>query len=179
MKILVFTDGTVLVFLSGANLSREETVQLSQKAVTEANASSSEVPKGSVYDFASYVPIGHAVDKLAGWKKQGAVIYYLTSRRTKEEVDAISRVLQTYDFPDSLNLLYRKQGEEYKDVAEKLMPDILIEDDCESIGGEKEMTYTHLSDDTKVKVHSVTVKEFSGIDYLPHNVNQLKTYMMV
>jgi len=185
MTILVFTEGTILVFLSGKNVPREKVVRLSQiaarmKILENMKAAiaipRTSLPKGAVYDFVSYIPIGSAVEKLTSWKKQGATIYYLSSRQVKEEINAIKNVLQTYRFPDCQNLSYRKQGEDYKDVAEKLMPDILIEDDCESIGGEKEMTYTHMRDDAKARVHSVTIKEFSGIDDLPDSLSQLKTY---
>ena len=51
-------------------------------------------------------------------------------------------------------------GEEYKDVAERVMPDVLIEDDCESIGGEIEMSYPHIKDELRARIRSVVVKEF-------------------
>lgn len=47
-----------------------------------------------------------------------------------------------------------------------MIPDILIEDDCESIGGEKEMVYPHIKDELKSKIKSIVVKEFEGIDHL-------------
>lgn len=184
MNILVFTEGTVLIFLSGKNLSREEVVRLSQQAGIQReelslafknDTSLPEVLKGSVYDFASYIPIQHAVEKLASWKEQGATMYYLTSRRIRKEIDAIKNVLDKYHFPDSENIVFRQKGENYKDAAERLMPDILIEDDCESIGGSKEMTYPNMSQEAKQKIHSVVVKEFEGIDLLPKDVNQLLT----
>lgn len=71
------------------------------------------------------------------------------------------------------NLYFRYPGEDYKDVAEKLMPDIIVEDDCESIGGEIEMTYPHIRADLKKKIKSVVVKEFGGIDYLPDKIELL------
>ncbi len=117
-----------------------------------------------------------AVGKLTNWKSQRAEIYYLTSRRIKKDIDDIRNVLQQYNFPDSQNLLFRQQGEDYKDVVEKLIPDILIEDDCESIGGEKEMVYPHIRKDIKTKVKSIPVKEFGGIDYLPDNLDELINY---
>ena len=107
------------------------------------------------------------------WKKQGATIYYLSSRRIRPEIEAIRSVLTKYSFPDADNLYFRQQKEEYKDVAEKIMPDILIEDDCESIGGEAEMTYPHIKPELKNKIKSVVIKEFSGIDNLPDNVSEL------
>lgn len=185
MKIMVFTEGTALMFQSAHGLSQEERVKKSQEAgiqqeeSTLAFESESQTPKalpGSVYDFANYLPVDQAVDKLCGWKKQGAIIYYLTSRRIKSEIDTIQTILKKYDFPDYQNLFFRHQGEQYKDVAERTMPDILIEDDCESIGGEKEMTYPHIREDLKPRIKSIVVKEFQGIDHLPDNLALLLKY---
>ncbi len=47
------------------------------------------------------------------------------------------------------------------------MPDILIEDNCESIGGVKEMVYTNIKNKLKDKIKHIVVKEFEGIDHLP------------
>ncbi|KKP62058.1 MAG: hypothetical protein UR56_C0007G0041 [Candidatus Roizmanbacteria bacterium GW2011_GWC2_34_23] len=170
MTILIFTEGTVLMPGSAKGKIREEIVQQSKKFRILIDD-----PDG-IHNYQSYIPVYNAVEKIKKWKKQGATIFYLSSRRVKSEIEAIGNVLQKYGFPDSQNLLYRQQGEDYKDVAEKLMPDILIEDDCESIGGKQKMTYTHMSRDAKAKVHSITVKEFSGIDHLPDNLGQLKTH---
>ena len=126
---------------------------------------------GSPYDYSSYIPVGHAVEKLIRWKTQGAIILYLTSRRIKEEIEAIKTILEEYNFPDSNNLYFRRQGEDYKEVAERLLPDIIVEDDCESIGGKEEMTYSHIRQDLKVKIKSVVVKEFEGIDHLPDKIS--------
>jgi hypothetical protein len=128
----------------------------------------------SVNDFRNYIPNGSAVDKLDNWKSQGAEIFYLTSRTLPNEIDDVRFVLDRYHFPDPQNLLYRKDGQEYKDVAEQLMPDILIEDDCESIGGEIEMTYHHIRSDLKVRIKSIVVKEFAGIDNLPDSLDRLE-----
>jgi hypothetical protein len=69
---------------------------------------------------------------------------------------------------------FRKQGEEYKDVTERVLPDVLIEDDCESIGGDIEMTYSYIRPEIKKKIKSVVVKEFAGIDHLPDTIAELK-----
>ena len=69
--------------------------------------------------------------------------------------------------------MFRKKGESYKDVAEKVKPDILVEDDCESIGGEKEMTYTFIEKGLKEKIISIPIKEFGGIDHLPDSIESL------
>ncbi len=184
MTILIFTEGTVLMHGSAKGRTREEIVQqnkefgiqMEEKSLAFQDTASYRINPGGIHDYQGYVPVYNAVEKIKKWKKQGATIFYLSSRRVKGEIEAIRNVLQKYSFPDSQNLLYRQQGKDYKDVTEGLMPNILIEDDCESIGGEQEMTYTHMSHYDKRKIHSVTVKEFSGIDYLPDNLGQLKTY---
>lgn len=161
MKILIFTEGTIIMYPSAKGLTREQRVQQSK------------IRERSVYDYAYYIPNDNAVEKINRWKNQGTKIYYLTSRITQEQINDIREVLKKYKFPDRNNLLYRKEGEEYKDVAEKLIPDILIEDDCESIGGEKEMTYPHIKPELKKKIKSIIVKEFGGIDHLPDNISDL------
>ncbi len=56
------------------------------------------------------------------------------------------------------------------------MPDVLIEDDCESIGGAGEMVITHVKPEIKTKIKSFAVKEFEGIDHLPDKVFELLEY---
>ena len=116
--------------------------------------------------FAHYVPTGKAVEKLKKWVDQGAQICYLTSHEKAAGVEIDKQVLAKYGFPQG-EIYWRQNGEAYKDVAERVMPDILIEDDCESIGGEAEMTYPHIREDLKPKIKSIVVKEFQGIDHLP------------
>ncbi len=58
MKILVFLHGTVVMQSSAVGVPREERVR--QSAAREP----------SVRDFASYVPIGNAVNKLHNWVRQ-------------------------------------------------------------------------------------------------------------
>lgn len=126
----------------------------------------------SVHDYAYYVPVGNAVEKLKSWQSQGAEILYLSSHETTEDVEKDKSVLEKYDFPKG-QIFYRQNGESYKDIAEKIIPDILIEDDCESIGGEKEMTITFVKSEIKQKIKSIVVKEFSGIDNLSNNLSNL------
>ncbi|MCJ7793134.1 MAG: hypothetical protein MUP45_04105 [Candidatus Marinimicrobia bacterium] len=161
MKILTFTEGTILMPLSALGLSRKERVEQSKRK------------EKKVYDFANHLPIEKAVKKLQTWKNQGVKIFYLTSRTLTTQIKDISNVLKKYQFPDSQNLLYRQKGEKYKDVAEKMMPNILIEDDCESIGGKKEMTYTYIKPKLKKKIKLIAVKEFGGIDHLPDKLEEL------
>lgn len=166
MKILVFTEGTVLMHVLAKGVSREERVKQSKVAAIQ-RIIPFKATTGSVYDLENYIPVGNAVEKLKSWKQQGAEIFYLTSRKIKSEIETIKKILSKNNFPDWQNLNFRKQGENYKDVAERLLPDILIEDDCESIGGVKEMVYPHIKKELKIKIKSVVIKEFEGIDNLP------------
>lgn len=160
MKILIFTEGTILMHKNAVGHARSTIV----RQVMEQES--------SVKNYAEYVPVGNAVDKIQKWQEQSGEIVYLTSRRTDKEINDIRVVLKKYNFPAGV-LEFRQEGEEYKNVAERVMPDILIEDDCESIGGEKEMTYPHIAQRVKEKIKSVVVKEFEGIDHLPDDFSSL------
>ena len=127
------------------------------------------------HDFINYVPVGNAVAKIKNWVSQGAQICYLTFHQNSAGVEIDQQVLSKYGFPQG-EIYYRQNGEAYKDVAEKVMPNILIEDDCESIGGEAEMTYPHIREDLKPKIKSIVVPEFQGIDHLPDNLVLLLKY---
>lgn len=126
----------------------------------------------SVKNYGSYIPIARAQEKLNTWIKRGAELFYLTSRINPHEIEQIRGVLNGNNFPKG-KLVFRKQGEEYTNVAERIKPDILIEDDCESIGGEKEMIYPHIKPEIKKGVKSIVIKEFSGIDGLPDSLDNL------
>lgn len=161
MRILVFTEGTLIMHKSAAGLQRGQIV----KQVIEGK-------DPSLHDWKSYIPVGNGSYKLGLWKKQGAEIVYLTSRTEPADVKAISQILKKHKFPAG-QLLHRKDRQQYKDVAEKIAPDIIIEDDCESIGGENRMTYTHIRPELKKRITLVKVKEFGGIDHLPDNIHVL------
>lgn len=129
------------------------------------------------------MPIGNAAWKLQKWAEQGARIVYLSSLTEGRKVrsDEIvgkkglkvdQEILDKYKFPKG-KVYHRKKEESYADIAERIMPDILIEDDCESIGGEKEMTYTYIKPALKTKIKQIVVKEFGGIDHLPEDIQKL------
>jgi hypothetical protein len=160
MKILIFTEGTILMHKAALGLSREAAVE----QVINKNT--------SVKDYASYIPIKSAVAKIRKWVEPGVELIYLTSRRIEKETADISSVLAKYNFPEG-PLEYRRINEAYKDVVERVQPDIFIEDDCESIGQE-EIAVNSAKDDIKENIKSIIVKEFYGIDYLPDNINDLK-----
>lgn len=51
-------------------------------------------------------------------------------------------------------MLSRQADEDYKDIAEQVLMDVLTEDDCESSGGKPEMVYLH------VKLAFITSNDF-------------------
>jgi hypothetical protein len=160
MKIMVFLQGTILMHRSVLGQPREERVR--QVLNREK----------SIYDWASYVPIGDALKKLWKWKAQGAEIAYLSSHKAIEDIRTDEAVLRIYGFPNG-PVFFRRDREEYKDVAERIRPDVLIEDDCESIGGENQMTYPHIKLEIQGAIKSVVVQEFGGIDHLPDEISTL------
>jgi hypothetical protein len=173
MKLLIFLHGTVIMHKSAKGRARQEII----KQVIDQEK--------SVRDFNNYIPIGDAPKKIAKWVAQGATVCYLSALTKNKKVrgDEIvgdhglasdKIILEKYNFPEGI-IYHRKPNEEYKDVVARIspLPDILIEDDCESIGGEVEMTYPYLNKEIKNKIKSLPVKEFGGIDYLPDMLNEL------
>jgi len=160
MKIMVFLQGTAIMHRSALGQPREVRV----RQVLDRDE--------SVHDFESYVPVGNVVAKLQAWMDQGAEIAYLSSHQYAEGVETDKLVLVRHGFPAG-QVLYRQQGNSYQDVAETALPDVLIEDDCESIGGQNEMTYPHLRPEIRFRVKSIVVKEFGGLDHLPDELQAL------
>ncbi len=163
MKILIFLQGTTIMHRNAAGKTREERVRQSL---------GKEDP--TLDDYESYVPVGNAVGKLDNWINQGAEIIYLSAHEHEVDVEKDKLVLRKFNFPEG-DVLFRKDGETYKDIAERIIPDVLIEDDCESIGGEKEMTITFVRSDIKQRIKLIVVKEFQGIDHLPDEIRLLRT----
>jgi hypothetical protein len=162
MKILVFLHGTTIMHKNAKGLARREIVE----QVMESEE--------SIHDYVSYIPVGNPVKKLQEWKGQGAEICYLSSHRNAKDVEKDKSVLKKYAFPDG-QIFYRRNKEEYKDVVERIrpLPDLIVEDDCESIGGKVEMVYPNLKPEPKNKIKSIVVKEFHGIDCIPDKISEL------
>lgn len=163
VKLLVFLHGTTIMHRNAKGPTREEIV----KQVMDGDI--------SIHDYASYIPIGNAGKKLQEWKGQGARICYLSSHRNLLAVEKDKFVLKKHVFPDG-QIYYRRNREDYKDVVERIQPfpDVIVEDDCESIGGQIEMVYPNLKPKLKGKIKSIVVKEFEGIDYLPDKISELR-----
>ena len=133
----MFLHGTIIMHRNAEGKLRDEII----KQVAEQEK--------FVRDFNNYIPIGNAPEKLQKWASQGAEICYLSALSEnkkvrgdelvgKEGLTADKIILEKYNFPKGV-IYHREQNEEYKDVIERIkpLPDVIIEDDCESIGGEK------------------------------------------
>lgn len=125
----------------------------------------------TLYNHKSYIPIGNVVEIIKSWEQQGANIIYCTSRKRKQ-AEEIANILQKYGFAGSF-MAVREAKESYKDIVEMIRPDILIEDDCRSIGGAWQMCITHVKPEIKQSIKSIVIPEFKGIDHLSKDINQL------
>src|SRR5439155_26257936 len=89
--------------------------------------------------------------------------------RELEDPGSLAKVrgaLQDAGAPEG-ELFYRRENEHYGRAAERAAADIIVEDDCESIGGPAQMTYPKLGPDSKARTKSVVIPEWGGIDHLP------------
>jgi hypothetical protein len=162
-RIIVFLHGTSIMHRNALGLSRKEIIQQIIDNVDD-----------SISDFASYIPIGNVVKKLNTWQNQGTEILYLSSHRSLKNVKKDEKVIKKFEFPKG-SIFYRKE-KDWNLPIEEAKPDIIIEDDCESIGGEHQMTYPNLNKEWKSKLISIVIKEFGGIDNLPDDINELKKW---
>jgi hypothetical protein len=160
MDILVFTHGTIVMHREAEGVTRDERVRQVQQQIP------------SVFEVSRYVPVGQARDKLWHWHDQGAQITYLGPSRKPENMEKNERLLRRLDFPPG-PLYHRSPNESYAQVVERVHPDVYVEDDCESIGGEAEMATPHLGAKTRSRIACIVVPEFGGIDHLPDNPTEL------
>jgi hypothetical protein len=159
MRLLVFLHGTTIMHASGFGRSRAERVAQVRRH------------DPAVDDFAAYVPIGGAAAKLRRWSEHGASISYLSSHVQPAAVGLDANVIHEYGFPAG-PILSRQPGEHYADVVAREGPDLLIEDDCESIG-RHEVAHGQLPLRSRTKIGSIIVPEFGGIDHLPDTIEEL------
>jgi hypothetical protein len=162
MGILVFLHGTTIMHRNAEGRTREERIR--------------QVKQGddSLRVWALYIPVGNAVGKLQEWARQGARICYLSPHKDAQNIERDKLILKKYAFPDG-QIFYRRTGEDYRDVVERIrpLPDVIIEDDCESIGGEIEMVHPNLKSELKDRIKSIVVREFEGIDGVPDRISEL------
>ncbi len=126
----------------------------------------------SVRNFTDYIPTEGTIERLRGWERQGAELSYLTSHRSIDDVKKDEFVMRRHNFPSG-PVLYRLGNETYADIVERQSPDIFIEDDCESIGGEPEMASPHLRPWVKKRMKIIVVPECGGLEHLPESLDQL------
>src|SRR3989454_11196131 len=89
--------------------------------------------------------------------------------RELEDPGSLAKVrgaLQDAGAPEG-ELSYRRENEHYGQAPERAAADIIVEDDCESIGGPGQMAYPKLGPDSKTKTNSVIIPEGGGIEPLP------------
>src|SRR5919204_3780606 len=110
MKIMVFLHGTAIMHRNAVGWTREERVEQSRRG------------DESLRDYVAYVPVGEAVEKLRTWASQGAEILYVSSHRRPENIENDKSVLRKHGFPAG-EVYFRQGGEEYKDIAERVIPD--------------------------------------------------------
>jgi hypothetical protein len=163
MRLIVFLAGTVIMHAGAIGRTREERIAQARIG-TDA----------TLRDYSAYVPIGNAAAKLERWRAQGAEIDYLSSHRNPDEVAKEVLVLQKYAFPSG-RVLARAADESYGDVVGQDPPDVLIEDDCESIGA-AEITYPQIRVDLRARIKSIVVPEFGGIEHLPDSLPALLAF---
>ena len=79
-----------------------------------------------------------------------------------------------YGFPEGA-VYFRGTGEAYGDVAKRVQPGIIVEDDCENFGAraKENIVSLNLPPELKGKVKSVIVPEFGGLDQLPDDFSRM------
>lgn len=154
LKIVVFLQGTTLIESALLGKTREESVKKSRDLAARGGW------------LGELVPIGESPKKVRTWSSHGTEVYYLTASRKQENVGKCETALKKWSFPSSV-LLHRNMNENYGDIIPQIRPDLIVEDDCESLGGMKEMVYPNLPESVRRSIASVVVREFEGIDHLP------------
>lgn len=120
--------------------------------------------KSSLFLFSKYgyKPIGNAVEIVNTLYGKGYEIY-LCSYVRRARYNFIKSIVDFYGMKYT-EILCRNKGETYSEIVEQLNPNILIEDDCKSIGGLKACCITDVKDEIKKDIQSIIVPEFAGID---------------
>jgi hypothetical protein len=107
-------------------------------------------------------------------ESKASKIKFLSSHKKTEDVQ-IDKDIRKYNFPQG-KVLFCQGDEGYSDIIERVIPDVLVEDDCESIGGENEMICPHIELEVRIRIKSIVVKEIGGVDHLPDEISDLMNY---
>lgn len=135
-KIMIFVEGTILKPKYNNILSR--------------------------ISMTTYIPINNAIETLKKWQEEGYEVIYLTSLKGRRAMK-MAQHLDELGFIGSM-VGYRQKNQDYATLIKEELPDILIEDNCLSVGGEQNMCYNLLSDELKKEIKHIVVEEFKGID---------------
>lgn len=135
-KIMIFVEGTILKPKYNNILSR--------------------------ISMTTYIPINNAIETLKKWQEEGYEVIYLTSLKGRRAMK-MAQHLDELGFTGSM-VGYRQKNQDYATLIKEEFPDILIEDNCLSVGGEQNMCYNLLSDELKKEIKHIVVEEFKGID---------------
>ena len=135
-KIMIFVEGTILKPKYNNILSR--------------------------ISMTTYIPINNAIETLKKWQEEGYEVIYLTSLKGRRAMK-MAQHLDELGFTGSM-VGYRQKNQDYATLIKEELPDILIEDNCLSVGGEQNMCYNLLSDEPKKEIKHIVVEEFKGID---------------
>ena len=135
-KIMIFVEGTILKPKYNNILSR--------------------------ISMTTYIPINNAIETLKKWQEEGYEVIYLTSLKGRRAMK-MAQHLDELGFTGSM-VGYRQKNQDYATLIKEELPDILIEDNCLSVGGEQNMCYNLLSDELKKEIEHIVVEEFKGID---------------
>jgi len=157
---MVFLHGTSIMHASA--IGRQRTARVEQVVAKDP----------AVLDYASYVPTEGAVAKVMAWQQRGAEICYLSSHRSAASAAIDKSVLAAHGFPAG-DLYYRAHGEGYADVVRRWSADVLVEDDCESIGGRARTAGSEIARFAGQAVACVVVPEFGGLMHLPDDPAEL------
>lgn len=159
MKIGVFLHGTAIMHAAAAEVDRDERVRQVRRRDP---------------DFADYVPTPGTAGKLAAWHRHGAIVVYLSSHRREDDIRADESVIRRHGFPAG-PVHGRRPDEDYGPLVERLGLDVLVEDNCESIGGADQTCAAQLSEAGRRSVLCIVLPEFSGLAGLPDDPADLLT----
>jgi hypothetical protein len=162
MKVGVFLHGTAIMHAAAVGVERDERVRQAHRR------------EPTVLDIASYVPAPGTAEKLAAWDRHGAILIYLSSHRRPDDIRVDESVIRRHGFPAG-SVHGRQEGEDYGPLVERLGLDVLVEDDCESIGGAAQTCAAQLSPAGRQSVRCIILPEFSGLAGLPDNPAELLT----
>jgi hypothetical protein len=126
----------------------------------------------TVRAFDSYVPTPGTVQKLVAWSERGAALFYLSARRRRRELDDDEMVVRRSGFPPG-PVCGRRGEETYGELVERLELEVVVEDDCESIGGAAQTIAAQLTPSQRVSIRCIVVPEFIGLGMLPDDPHEL------